>query len=639
MRLLRPAVFAALVLATVGAFFVTQHLKVTTPLINGDPKPAPSAFNPIDGRICRGAPPHHKLIDYRRVRISFYLQHRADNVAVYVVNDSGQIVATVASDRYMAVDNRNPDGDFSWNGREGNQNGPYAPPGTYYFRVALLHEGRTFTLTKPFQIITSPPHPVVTSVVASGSGMLTTGAAVLTPPQNSVTIHFKPGDYRTTRIQLYRTDLPGRPVMVKSFGVAGRRGVAVWNGLIAGQPAPAGTYLVGISVTDQACNLGQFPIVMPPPPGTTPHTGVTVRYLAAAPPLTPTGAGSVTTVPVYSSGVPYVWSLRRVGTQLTRTASRHHRGRRRKPQPTSRLRGRVARARATLPLRFVMPADGAGLYELALRSGVNRTIVPVIASSEGRRAAAHVLVVLPSLTWQGENPVDDDGDGLPDTLAGGESIALDRPFADGLPAGFGEEAALLVYLDSHHINYQLTSDLALAQGVGPQLHGHTGVILDGSITWAPSVLGQDLLAYVGNGGRLVSIGQSSMLRTVPITKGSAGPSAGPSSAAAAHDPFGARPGGVVATHGELITVISDPLDIFSTTSGAFSGFDEYQVIAPPDAAGASLAGIARPQFGVSGFRIGRGIVVEIGLDGFSSSLAHNTDSQELLARLWQLLSG
>jgi hypothetical protein len=33
------------------------------------------------------------------------------------------------------------------------------------------------------------------------------------------------------------------------------------------------------------------------------------------------------------------------------------------------------------------------------------------------------------------------------------------------------------------------------------------------------------------------------------------------------------------------------------------------------------------------------MVVEIGLGGFSSSLAHNADSQELLARLLQLLSG
>ena len=46
-----------------------------------------------------------------------------------------------------------------------------------------------------------------------------------------------------------------------------------------------------------------------------------------------------------------------------------------------------------------------------------------------------MLVVLPALTWQGHNPVDDNGDGLPDTLDAGVPIELDRPLADGLPAG------------------------------------------------------------------------------------------------------------------------------------------------------------------------------------------------------------
>ena len=34
---------------------------------------------------------------------------------------------------------------FSWNGRE--TDGALAPDGTYYFRVALIHQGRTIELT------------------------------------------------------------------------------------------------------------------------------------------------------------------------------------------------------------------------------------------------------------------------------------------------------------------------------------------------------------------------------------------------------------------------------------------------------------------------------------------------------------
>ena len=44
--------FAALVVATIAAFFVTQHLKVTTPLIQGEPRPVPGAINPLHGVAC-----------------------------------------------------------------------------------------------------------------------------------------------------------------------------------------------------------------------------------------------------------------------------------------------------------------------------------------------------------------------------------------------------------------------------------------------------------------------------------------------------------------------------------------------------------------------------------------------------------
>ena len=60
-------------------------------------------------------------------------------------------------------------------------------------------------------------------------------------------------------------------------------------------------------------------------------------------------------------------------------------------------------------------------YELALRSGVHATSVPVVAHAS---RPARVLVVLPALTWQGYNPVDDDGDGLPNTLSSGQPIKL-----------------------------------------------------------------------------------------------------------------------------------------------------------------------------------------------------------------------
>ena len=165
------------------------------------------------------------------------------------------------------------------------------------------------------------------------------------------------------------------------------------------------------------------------------------------------------------------------------------------------------------------------------------------------------------------------------------------------------------------------------------------MILDGSIAWSPAALGQALLAYVGNGGRLVSIGQSSLLRTAPITKGAAGLERGTAAAPPRHRPVRCAARRNRRHPGELITVISDPLGIFSTTSGAFSGFDAYQVIAPPGHATASMAGSPRrsPASAASGSAAGWSS--RSGSTDSRSSLAHNTDSQELLARLWQLLSG
>src|SRR5262249_54295189 len=127
-----------------------------------------------------------------------------------------------------------------------------------------------------------------------------------------------------------------------------------------------------------------------------------------------------------------------------------------------------------------------------------------------------VLVVMPALTWQGLNPVDDDGDGLPDTLQNGDSIALDRPLANGFPAGAVDEAGLLAYLDRTHRAYDLTTDVGLVSNFGPTLQGHTGVILAGSLRWIPGSLQSTLRAYVANGGHVVSLGTDSMLRSVTV---------------------------------------------------------------------------------------------------------------------------
>jgi hypothetical protein len=258
---LSVAAFAVLVAATIAAFFVTQHLKVTTPLIQGFPRPVPSVINPLHGARC---------LDGRNsgsTTISFYLQHRSDDVDVYVVHADGAIVRTVAVGRHMRRNVRTPDGVFHWDGR--TDAGRVAPDGTYYFRVALRHQNRTIDLTSvPVKVKTAPPDPVVTGVspsqIAPGSG-------------SHVTIDYAGNEHRGGTILLYRTDLPGRPRLVKTFLTPWDGQSAVWDGKILGRPARPGTYLVGLEVSDAACNTGRFPARLPPSPAVAARDSVTVR--------------------------------------------------------------------------------------------------------------------------------------------------------------------------------------------------------------------------------------------------------------------------------------------------------------------------------------------------------------------------
>jgi hypothetical protein len=306
---------------------------------------------------------------------------------------------------------------------------------------------------------------------------------------------------------------------------------------------------------------------------------------------------------------PYRWSLERAGARGKPLASAGS--------------DRVA-------LRVPVPGRAPGLYEVSVRSGAHSTTVPVVAA--GPRPAG-VLVVLPALTWQGLNPVDDDGDGMPDTLEAGLPISLQRPLVDGLPAGFSDEARLLAYLGSTHRSYELTTDLALVRGVGPRLAGHAAVVLAGSLRWVTPALGSALRSYVLGGGHVLSVGVDSLRRSVTVEGGRALDPTPP----AASDVLGARPGTLVTGSHALLVVTRDRLGIFSGTSGAFAGFSSYQPIAPAGN-GLSEAGASDSEPAIVGYSLGRGTVVDVAIPGFGSSLSGDVDAKELLGRVWTVLA-
>jgi hypothetical protein len=259
---LSTGAFAVLVAATIGAFFVTQHLKVTTPLIQGFPRPVPGVIDPLHGVPC---------FDGRNsgsTTISFYLQHRGDVVDVYVVDAGDNIVRTVANGRHMRKNVRNPDGVFHWDGRL--DDGRVAPDGTYYFRVALRHQNRTIELKDvPVKVKTVAPRPVIVSVSPS--------VIPSTAGNTNVTIRYAGNENRGGTILVYRTDVPDGPRLVKTFLTPWVGHTAVWDGKILGRPARPGSYLVGIEVTDAACDPGRWPPTVVATPAVTARAGVTVK--------------------------------------------------------------------------------------------------------------------------------------------------------------------------------------------------------------------------------------------------------------------------------------------------------------------------------------------------------------------------
>jgi hypothetical protein len=592
-------VFGVLVLATLGAFVVTQKLKSSPPLV----------VRPRIDKVFSPAPDAR----VRKARISFWIVH-GDEVSVSIVDGEGQIVRRLADGRQLPARRRLK---LSWDGR--SSSGAVAPDGYYRVRVALIHQGRTIDLPHEIALDTRPPRPVVTDVEPHAGE----GPAFL--PQRGVghvTAHVRGTEGRQSRLLIYRTDVDP-PRRVGQITIPFHTATATWDGTLDGKPAPAGTYLLGLLVADRSGNAGTFPPQLPPIAGrVSSHAGVTIRYLAAAPPLHPVEAGKVAIVFVDARGRSYRWALRRFG----------------EPRVLASGRGEGAR------LRVRLPRGQSGLHVLTLVSGPahpHRAEVPIVVRTAKPRA---VLVVLPALTWQGLNRVDDDGDGMPNTLADGPraSVSLTRPFAPGLPAGLREhEGALLRFLDGNLLRYDLTTDAALASGSGPVLSDHRGVVLAGDERWITPQLRALLRTYVRGGGRVWSLGTDALRRTARLAGGELTRPSPPRIV----DALGARPRQPLArpdTPATIVNYESDSrLDLFADTGGAFPGYDAYEALAP-FAAPAKLLSAAGPEADVpviAGWQFGDGAVIHTGLPQLAGkALAGDPDADALVRRLWTLMA-
>jgi hypothetical protein len=473
MTIVARVTFLVLVAATFAAFFVAQRLKSSPPVIDV-------------ARMARFSPNGDGLRDVNTITIRL---KTADDATVDVVSAGGDRVRRLADSVPMRAGRPLQ---LHWDGRD--DAGRRVADGDYRVRVALRDEGRSATLQKIMVVDTRAPRPKVCIGFPCDDPRKRMGN-IVSPGDRRVMIYVdRVSRHFPTSFRVLRTD-DGPPRSVASFDLgAGVRSTA-WDGLVGGRPLPPGTYVVQARVRDLAGNVGVAPAQLATGE-VRGRPGLTVRRLAAQPPLRPVTAGGRAEFFIDARGASYRWRVRRVG------------------QAAIRRRGRASGAK----LVFRVPDGPSGVYLLELRSGRRHATVPFLVQAARRSS---VLVVVPAVSWLGSDRVDDTPfDGIPNTLeTAGETVRWPRVINgdEGLPAGFADEVApLLVFLDRRRVRYDLTSDLDLDLTRNPRASDRPGVLLAGSEHWVTRALARRLRAYVLDGGRLAVFGAGTLRRYVSL---------------------------------------------------------------------------------------------------------------------------
>lgn len=600
MTRLARAVFVLLIGATVAAFFTAQRLK-------GEP-----AVAQVRGLVHVFSPNGDHFKDINRFVVE--LRERSE-VSVAVVNADGEAVrrlvdaATVGPKKPLQL---------RWDGR--TDDGRIVPDGRYRVRVTLRREGRSVTVPRTTLVDTQPPRPRVRSIQPDSI------VGVGTTP-----IHIEVGSVSrrlSKRARVYRVD-DGAPRVVADLPLVTDTRELSWDGRVNGKPAPIGEYLVQVIARDRAGNQGTTPAKVPPQRGAIHGVpGLTIRAIAAEPPVHPVTAGSKVTINVDARGHAYHWSLRRLGTF----------------RPVAR--GKV---KPRQPVRLTAPAGNSGLYLLNLAAGTHTTRIPIIVQS---RTRSRMLVVLPTLTWTGSEPVDEGHDGVLNTFATGAPISWPRVQPGGLPADLLENVApVLRLLDRARVKYDLTSDLDLALSRSPRASDRSGVLLLGAERWIPRSYARRLREYVLDGGRLATIGVDSLRRGITL-RANAGANAGrllrPTQPADT-DPFGIRYQPLRHTDSpvELTLIGGDAAyGLLEGFDGTLSGFSELEETDPPTSGhGRLLAalGVETPAAADEGdvpdqlpdelrpalaaTELGKGVMIRVGLPQWSQRLGDREVAQ------------
>ena len=599
-RTLVRAVFAVLVVATAGAFFATQFLKSEFPLVIRFATKPPH-FSP-NGDGVRDV-----------TRIGFDLSEPA-NVTFMVVDAEGTEVRRIIESRRLEGDAKHR---FEWDGR--NDDGTIVGDGTYRMRVVRRDESRVIDSTKEIKVDREPPR--VTLVSAEPSVIATNLPG--NPPE--VRLRYEGPRNKAPVFRVFRTG-EGEPRVVRRFR-GNRTRTGTWDGEVSTgpeetQPAPEGDYAFSVAVRDRAGNLTEAPLPVPRASVASRGTGVSVRDFTLRGPLSAVPAGGQAVLEVGPVDRSFDFVLSRLGD----------------PEPI-RSGGRVGGS-----FRIHVPDDiRTGVYLVRVRTGDERAVWPLAVAGLPPRSArgeARPLVVLPALTWQGLNRLDDDADGFADRLPFADSVRVERPFAGGaMPPRFAEEVLpLLLWLDRERLPYDLTTDLALARREGPALGNAPGVAFAGSELWLPRELLRRIREYVTGGGRVAVFGADSFKRTIELGEDAASNPSRPRRANA----FGERTE-LTRSSPAPLEVFEDGLGLFDDLSSFVGEFSVFEASAglPDGARRVTAAGrdAERPAF--LALELGDGLVLRVGTPQWARELEEAALSLELpqvTKRIWRLLS-
>jgi N,N-dimethylformamidase beta subunit-like protein/flagellar hook capping protein FlgD len=587
-------VFALLVAATVGAFFVTTRLKRSAPVV--EELTFARYISPNgDGR--------HDFVD-----IGFQIK-KSDEVTLTILSAEGSELRVLARDRELAPGRHR----FRWYGRTGA--GTPAPDGEYRLRVGLRKQGRSVTSRRKLFVDTTPPRPVVRYVTPNS--ISPDGAGT----NNSARLRFNGPVRNRPTLLVYRTDVEAPRLVARRAGKAGDPQL-VWDGLVGlghhRRPAPSGNYALVAQVQDAAGNRSsdELPATRGLVRG---HPGLIVRYISALAPFGPAQAGRTTAFKVQNDGRRYRWLVRRLGS--------------------SRVLDHGSSSAHTVHVRA--PRGRSGIFLLSLRSGRHRYQCPFAVQARKNR---RVLVVLPATSWQARNPPDANGDGFSDLLPEDRAVRIRRPFAGvGLPVGFtAREAPLLLYLDRARLRYDITSDLALERGLSSFPRRYRGVLFAGPPRFFGSRTAALTRSYLRSGGRVAWLGTGGFTQPTLATRDELqladSGAAADVGAAASRNLFRERlrPG----QPGGQLTVLTDRIGFFKGAGEVIGPFPRLEQSARLPAGAALLASAGneanRPSLVV--YKRGRGVVARVGADGFARAASVSPPVARIMRRLWTLLS-